>query len=458
MTRRLFSSVAGALAALALCALTSCSDQPVATDPGGIQAAKGGGGSGGPAVSRTDPDSAAQDTTLDVHVIGSGFDRGSRAEFALNGVVGPNIRTNSTRYVSSRELVANITIAADAVTDLYDVIVTTFAGKKGIGTEMFTVTLKVLDLGDLGGGSSFAWGISGVGHVVGESCVSVNPCNSHAFFWSLGGGMEQLPWPAGVTSARAEGVNNADQVVGHGNGYAEPLLWQRQGGVWTVQELPTEAGTGDAEGINNLGQVIGTQCCTNSREVVVWTVQGTAITRRRLPMPSTIGWGEAINDSGLAVGHSGNEAVLWIPDGAGGWTMMTLRPLPDATVTKAYAIGQIDATGRVRVSGVSWVANDYQAVRWTLERDGTGRWQVVSLEDLGAPGLGLGINTRGDVAGSNGNGWAMLWIMGAPPERLPSRAGMNWAEARAINESRWIAGRASSPKTGVERAVLWRHP
>jgi TolB protein len=102
----------------------------------------GKGGSGGPTVSSTNPGEAPQDTTLDVRVLGSGFDQGSRAEWAIAGVPSPKVVTNSTRFVSSKELVANIRIALDADTVLYDVLVTTSRGKKGIGTELFKVKAK----------------------------------------------------------------------------------------------------------------------------------------------------------------------------------------------------------------------------------------------------------------------------------------------------------------------------
>lgn len=98
--------------------------------------------SGDPIVNSADPASATQDTTLDVKVLGSGFDRGSRADWAVDGAISPKVRTNSTRYVNSSQLVANITISADAPVTSYDVVVTTSRGKKGIGTEIFVVASK----------------------------------------------------------------------------------------------------------------------------------------------------------------------------------------------------------------------------------------------------------------------------------------------------------------------------
>jgi len=105
-------------------------------------------GSGVVTVTAANPDSAPQDTTLDVHVLGSGYDRGSTAQWAQSGVISPSVTTNSTRLVSSAELVANITIAITAGTGSYDIVVTTSKGKKGIGSELFTIRKKTIPPAD----------------------------------------------------------------------------------------------------------------------------------------------------------------------------------------------------------------------------------------------------------------------------------------------------------------------
>jgi hypothetical protein len=97
-------------------------------------------------VTATDPDTATQDTTLDVVVTGSNFDPGSAAQWAIAGVPSSRVRTNATQFVNSKRLIANITIAADADPVLYDVIVTTATGKKGIGTELFAIQVKFTPL------------------------------------------------------------------------------------------------------------------------------------------------------------------------------------------------------------------------------------------------------------------------------------------------------------------------
>jgi hypothetical protein len=127
------------LAVVPLVAALACSDQqPTLPD---IRAAAGGG-SGGVSVTATVPDSATQDTTLDVVVSGSGFDQGSQAQWAIAGVPSAKVHTNSTQFVTSKKLIANITIAIDADTGLYDVMVTASTGKKGIGSELFAIRQK----------------------------------------------------------------------------------------------------------------------------------------------------------------------------------------------------------------------------------------------------------------------------------------------------------------------------
>jgi hypothetical protein len=96
----------------------------------------------GPTVTAALPDSAPQDTTLDVQITGSGFDSGSNATFELQGVVDSRVHVNSTRFIKSTQVVANVTISLDAIVSQYDVAVTTSSGKKGIGSDAFTVTLK----------------------------------------------------------------------------------------------------------------------------------------------------------------------------------------------------------------------------------------------------------------------------------------------------------------------------
>lgn len=135
---------AGAVAWL-LVGLLGCQEtQPTDTAGPELLAAKGGGGGGGPGpkVKAAVPDEAPQDTTLTVRVIGSGFDDGSTVRFLLAGQSAPKMVVNSSTFVNEDSLDVNVTIALDADVASYDIEVTTLRGKKGIGSEKFSVKLK----------------------------------------------------------------------------------------------------------------------------------------------------------------------------------------------------------------------------------------------------------------------------------------------------------------------------
>jgi len=133
----------GLLLPLALC-IGACTPDPSAPEDRvlDISAAKGATTTD-MSVASAKPDSATQDTTLDVVINGSGFVSGTTASWALAGVQDPaQVRTNSTRYVNSRQLIANITISASATVAKWDIVVTAAGKKGGIGTEAFAIKPK----------------------------------------------------------------------------------------------------------------------------------------------------------------------------------------------------------------------------------------------------------------------------------------------------------------------------
>jgi len=70
---------------------------------------------------------------------------------------------------------------------------------------------RVVDLGTLGGVTSFAEDVNDRGHVVGSSATPAG--ETHAFFWRQGQGMVDLGTLGGNQSGATD-VNNSDQVVG----------------------------------------------------------------------------------------------------------------------------------------------------------------------------------------------------------------------------------------------------
>jgi len=121
-------------------------------------------------VTRATPSYGDQGTTVDIHVLGSGFTSGAQATWLLHGVADPtHVRTNSTTVVSSSELIANITIANDAQLALWDVQVALAGGKNGVGSEMFEITAaQIIASPTSGGGDVLSYGINQNGQIVGK--------------------------------------------------------------------------------------------------------------------------------------------------------------------------------------------------------------------------------------------------------------------------------------------------
>jgi len=87
-------------------------------------------------LTSVNPDSGALSTTLDVKVNGNGFTDGMVAVWQQTGVADPSqIKTNSTKYISAKQLVANITISGTATSGQWDVAIYS-GGKTGIGSEL----------------------------------------------------------------------------------------------------------------------------------------------------------------------------------------------------------------------------------------------------------------------------------------------------------------------------------
>jgi hypothetical protein len=95
-------------------------------------------------VDSTNPSAAPQGTVnLNVTISGSGFKRGAVAHWYVTGTTDPGgVIVNSTTVNGSSKITANITVALDAVTSGFDVVVQNSDGRTGKGTDAFTVTTK----------------------------------------------------------------------------------------------------------------------------------------------------------------------------------------------------------------------------------------------------------------------------------------------------------------------------
>jgi probable HAF family extracellular repeat protein len=434
---------AAAVLAVVLAMISACGER-AATGPDdlGLEAAKGATGGSGPRVAATEPDTGFRGTTINVQVLGSGFDQGSKATWALNGDTAfatTRVKTNSTQYVSSKKLIANITISADAPLDLYDVVVLTAGGKKGIGLELFAVSYKMTDLGTLGGSWSEGHAINELGHVVGRSQTASG--ETHAFLWTPENGMRDLgTLGLGPGEAyEAHDVSDDDLVVGYQNGVGiRGFKWTATGGM---QPLSPEINWSQGFTVTNGGDIGGRASGLGGLlkpTAVLWKSAG------GFEFVDTVGnsaWGvRDVNEIGQAVGSAtadtgGAMRPYFYTRTAAGWTR---TPIPagqlDAGPSALNRSGQVTGIFRFWEGGLGgfvWSAADgidtlpgaggrlepadindggtivgyfvsnvlEKPAMWLPQPNGTWVMSPLPAGDNNH-GFARGINNRGDITGS----------------------------------------------------------
>jgi hypothetical protein len=435
-------------------AMAGCGDTPSSPTVGAV-AAKAASGTG-VQVSSVSPSDAPRNLTLDVTVSGSGFDKGSMVTFERSEELADKVTTNSTRFISSKQLVANVTVAIDADPQRYDVVVTTSGGKRGIGVERFEVLQLIVLEPPAGETLSSVDAINANAHVVGISYTA-------PFFWTPGEGATSMqPGLWGVVY----GMNDHDQVVGANCGVPAGqctsldmtygALWVRAGGTWTVRQVTGNAGR--AMDIDNQGVIYG-----NDPGPACWVPNGNAFQRTDLPVPPGFGSSRIIgaNETGQVVGGR----LLWSRE-PGGWAVIVLPTPSGATDPGVVSVANIDATGRLVVVGYAYLRGIQQAFRWTFARQGSS-WAPVAIDNLGAvlraaSSAAYGVNASGDAVG-----WVLRktfrepvrWPASGPAVILPYPKNGS-GEAKAITDNGWIAGRVGFPYQGgtTSRAAVWRAP
>ena len=277
-----------------------------------------------PTVTSTDPTYGDLGTRVQVHVKGSGFNSTAQASWERNGATDPRVTVLSTTYVSSGEVVADLQIASDADIDLYDVAVsvalTDGSRKKGVGIELFTVTVAqgIPSLSGQGY-ATMAWSINDAGQVVGGD-------GSNAYFWDPATGLANLG-PGQALDLTEDGTiavgNYYDGTVNHGK------VWTRGPGGWALTSLSTACVIGavgsTAPAISPDGALIGGRVVvpvsrrTNKAMPAVW--DGPTSTCRLLAFPLGKDSGYVLEVSGVgstagaASGGGVTDAVVW--DAAG---------------------------------------------------------------------------------------------------------------------------------------------
>jgi len=416
----------------------------------------------GPALSSANPPYGDRGTTLDVQVIGSGFTAGAAATWLLNGVANGHVHTNSTQFVNSTELVANITIDDEATLAFWDVQVALIGGKNGVGSDAFEVTTaQVLssepfisiegtnNLGDVVGYTSndafvfddasgfvdlgphqgraldpdaqAAFGADGTGNAIAWS-RQPDGTWTHEF-------LPAAPNSAGrfATSAArmADGtllVAGVDGIVVGRNTNNRPVVWHRVGASWTnptVYAYPAGVTRAFARTVNALGEIGGE--VNGSATGAIWDSPTTSVLVDGFP--------NAINSAGTlavgqkSVGKSAVPAYWWRDPVTHAWhtTGVLLPTIAGAGCTSGIARGLNDAG---IIVGQSCNGTKDQATVWRIDFSGSSPVVVGSptaLSGLGASGASpissaAGISRTapyviGGMAQSGGQGVIVRWTL-----------------------------------------------
>lgn len=429
-------------------AAAACYNAPA--DLGGPSLAKA---PSGPVVTSTAPDFAGRDTTLDVRVLGSGFDDGSVVAFLLGGAADPGVVTHSTRFVSSSELVANITVAANAVTDYRDVAVTTAIGKKGIGTAKFQV-VEPLILQIQGATSGLAWDVNSNGQVTGNYSVAGSTCTQRGYVWSEAAGVITLPIPAGYCQSKGRGINDAGLVSG--------TIWPTGGAIGTtgvaVRWVPTGPSTWNVEILPKPQPesvlLENLRISDNGSVTALWTTGG--VTESWLWQAGT-GWLRlAPLPGGGGCSPWDINAVGVVAGGSCVWTSPSLPPvgLPLLGGASSANAGGLNNAGVV-VGGLTYATRNTSAVRLTRWiQSSPGVWVA---EDLGVSGGGNDVNDDGVIVGTAFGMWTPT--VGATP--LVSLKGQAVAMVRAVSNRgpsgiTWIVGYGPIGPSSPNYPIIWK--
>jgi len=393
---------------------------------------------------------------MDVEVRGSGFVSGSTARWLLNGQPDQRVKTNSTVVVSSSSLIANITIAPDAVPSLYDIEVATPAGKKGIGTEAFTV-LPMEELPSVGSGT--ARDVNSAGVIAG---TRGGTCDSGPLpvVWDASHQMIDLPLPSGFCNAWPEFIDESGVVVGTARSdlVRTVLRWIPGPNGYSVETaLAFTTSTVDVIGINRYGHIVGSYA-GNGGHAFWWSAETGLVDLPIAPDGrNCAAWG--VNDLDQIVGSctlSGSIAMFWESPYA---APVVLPRLPGYDMGyRGQVVNNVgDIAGYASVSYKGRCCT-HAAVRWV--RNGQS-WIPENLGSIGSnpDPIPSAMNDDGWIVGadlSSGNTrHAFLWRPGFGMKDLGSSGGESYAWGLSNDgPSSVVVGQQN--RQSQWRAVVWK--
>jgi probable HAF family extracellular repeat protein len=419
----------------------------------------------GPTVKAALPASAPRNITLDVQITGTGFENGSIARWLLNGAEDLRVRTNETRFVSSTSIVANITISPDAEPSLYDIAVITPLGKRGIGTEKFTVL--AMEQLYFGSGNASAQGVNAEGKIVGSAPGGCDDLNLPVIWVNLE--MRSLPLPPGLCRGFARDINDAGQILGRlfaagatSLTQAVPVIWTPDGDGYTVRDLGlAQDGSRPYEelGFNSQGHAVA-----NIMYQAYWWSEATGWLRLPEAPGSNGCYAYDVNDVDEIAGLCRFDG----PDGKYNsttvyWASPTSAPelLPRIPgYNYAHSGRSINNSGAMVGTAVNNKHSNLliSGILWTKS---SGLWAYEIMPSMGGTDTTPNeINDDGWVVGSGkvsgGKTRAILWKSGQPMRDLGAIGPESWAYGISPSGAVETLVVGQTVSGNVNRAVVWR--
>ncbi len=292
------------------------------------------------------------------------------------------------------------------------------------GGHASSSALTRFDLGTLGGASSYATDINGDDVVVGWSDTKSGA--SHAFRWSLAGGIVDLGTLPGDPASRAVAIIDGSMTGG--------------------------------------GQILGVSGTEGNWTPVVWSATGTI---SRLPIPVMADF-----SFGFPVGFNARgDVVGWDTGSPGqhGWAWSASDGKYDLSAN-VHGGSNEGSAGGITTSGLVLLTTRAFTCQRTAECWRTYTWsQSGGYSSIGTPGLdpeanvtGLGVNDAGIIvgwftrAGQNGPApyrWAASTGFTSLPHYSPGSGGYGYAAA--VNSTGTVVGADLEPISGSIVATSW---